>query len=213
MKKIHWIILMTLMALFTSCCLHREKARVKLTHEQKQWWPPYQKDSVVSFIDERGHPIDFTVIAIEKEWVEMDIDYGAMCSDYALFENKIITLKSTSDDCKLIVKIWPWISDFDKNGRNVLTWDGSGILEIIYSCPGEYRSIWIHVDKDGALSTDEDSFLHKSLDFNNHVYHDVIEMKCNYPYNDQEISIELLYNKDYGIIRLKVNNHLLVLDH
>ncbi len=214
MKKIQWIILIALVPLFSSCCSHREKARVQLTNEQKQWMPPYQQDSVVRFMDWRGKPIDFTVSSITKWWQEMDIDYGAMCSDYALFETERIILKSTSDDCELIVEISPWMSDFDENGRNVLTWNETCDIEIIYSCPGEYGKFWVHVDKDGSVLTSEVTFLHKSLNFNNHVYYDVVERRYILSDNGQETTIGgLLYNKDYGIIRLEVNNHLLVLQH
>ncbi|MCM1170395.1 MAG: hypothetical protein NC324_10720 [Bacteroides sp.] len=202
MKKTHWLLLITLTSLFTSCCLHREKARVQLTNEQEQWLPPYQQDSVVSFIDRSGNPVDFVVVSRERFWNHWDIIDGAMCSDYALFETEKIILQSSDNDCELIV----WMSPNAKDVNNVLTWDGSCELKIDYY-GNEYWNVWLNFDKDGTVS----ATFHESFAFNNHVYHDVIEQRY-YTEDDQKIG-ELLYNKDYGIIRLKKHNHLFLLDH
>ncbi len=215
MKKKHLILLIALISLFSSCtCLHREKARIQFTEAQKQLIPPYEQDSVVSFIDQNGNLIDFTVAEIEKWWHEMDIDYGAMCSDYAVFETERITLKSPSNDCELKVSIGLNTSDFDQNGKNVLTWDGSCCIEIVYSSPDECWNVWMNADKSGVFSTNDHTFFYEDIELNNHVYHDVIETTHTCTKDTQEISIGLLYNKDYGIIQMKMfNKNILTLSH
>lgn len=211
MKAIHWIVMIALTILLSSCdtyCQRREEGRVKFS-EAQQKLIPYQKGSVVSFTDKDGHLINFKVTDRKNWWIERDLSPEIFCSDYFRFEKEVIVLNSISDDSKITF----WMDlNFDFSNDFDLIWDGSCSIYIMMNLIPQsqsYLDFKLYAAKDGVISSDK---LHENIEINNHVYHDVIEIsKTIEDIHNQKIPVQLFYAKDYGIIQIKVDNENVVM--
>lgn len=213
MKRIHWIILLAWAVLLSSCniCRSRVVARVKFTEEQKQW-VPYKKGAVIKFTDNNGQPIDFKVTENKKDWFEQDMEFESRCTDYVLFEKRHTVLESSANDFK--ITFWMNLNTkFSVNWDRL--WDGSCSIYVNMNLIPQWKNYLdfeLYATKEGVISLGE---FHESLEINNHVYQDVIEISKTIEdtYNRQ-VPVQLFYAKDYGILQIKVDNeNVLMLNH
>ena len=205
MKTTHWIILTILAVLLSSCCHPKEKAKLQFTKAQKQLFPPYQQDSIYSFVDQQGNTVDLQVTQRNKWWNQEDAwDDGYCPADYIRYESEIIELNSTSNDFSIQFQMsfyvsWetdPW-----------LTWHKDYCLldiktNIVYHSWKESVDAGFKISNKGAYLVDSTSF-YENIELNNHVYQNVVEMVQTIRNN---IPVQLFYNKEYGIIQIKVDN-------
>lgn len=214
MKTIHSIILLIVLSvLATSCdiCRSRVVARVKFTEEQKQW-VPYKKGAVIKFTDNNGQPIDFKVTENKKDWFEQDMEFESRCADYVLFEKRHTVLESSANDFK--ITFWMNLNTkFSVNWDRL--WDGSCSIYVNMNLIPQWKNYLdfeLYATKEGVISSGK---FHESLEINNHVYQDVIEISKTIEgtYNRQ-VPVQLFYAKDYGILQIKVDNeNVLMLNH
>lgn len=208
MKAIHSVILVTLVVLISSCCHEKKEGSVKLTEVQKQWIP-YKKGDTVNFSGQGGKTVNCKVTEDKQTWSHVDIFTESMCTDYFLFENRSIVLASVSDDLKITLRMSLNHDCEDENGNydGFSRWDGSCSIRIGMNMVYRYGKDYLycsllHLDKDGFVSSDK---IHESLEINNQIYHNVIETNQTIG-NDQKSPVQLFYNKDYGILQIKVDN-------
>ena len=181
-------------ALFiTSCDYDKERARYYLTEAQIQVIP-YEKGQVVSFIDNTGQVIYFTVTEIEQGFSRCYLDdfgVGYSSSDYASYEHKDITLKYEPNNFEIRLYI----------GATGGLCEIHSLLSIVYSQGNGYSifSSSLHYDVEGNFSINTYTIFHDSIEINGKVYYDVIEQNSN-PY-DKYLK-QLFYNKTYGILQI-----------
>lgn len=205
MRKIHWVILLTVAALLSSCdiCREREEGRFKFSDAQNRLIP-YKKGNLVNFIDENGKSMDFKVAENKRSWNHCYTLNEEICSDYLLFEEKTIVLASMPDNLK--INVWMYLINYNDIFGNPI-WDNTCSVNISMTLDHEgekYVYFKFGADQDGTVSADN---IHESLEINHHIYHDVFEM--NQTMEDayhQQIPVQLFYNKDYGILLLKVDD-------
>lgn len=207
MKTIHCIILTIFALLLSSCCAPKEKARLQFTKAQKQLFPPYLQDSIYSFIDQQGNAIDLLVTQRNKWWNQEEAWDASYCpADYIRYESEIIELNSTSSDFSIQFQMSFYVSWANDPW---LTWDGDYCLfniktNIVYPTWKEAVNAGFEISNKGAYLVDSTSF-HENTEINNHVYQDVVEMTGTVR---RKIPVQIFYNKDYGIIQIKVDNEI-----
>ena len=211
MKTIRYLIPVFFALLVSSCCRSREEGRSRFTEEQNRLIP-YQKGTIVSFIDHNGEVVSFKTSERKTWWGgSMDL-FSEGCSDYIRFETGKAVLSSTYDDSK--IELWMNLNaDRGADGffyDGELRWDGSCSIHIgmnlIYSDCTTYLDFNLQADKDGAFFTDDPSVsFFEYHEINNYGYYDVIEKNqtATNPYGGQ-IPVRLFYNKDYGILQIDV---------
>jgi len=201
--KIKFLITLTLLVVsVSSCdaCEEKELGRCDLTEPQKQLIP-YEKGQVYSFIDSRGLSIDLTVIRSEQTWLREDIDGGNMCTDYIMFRNKGVILKSEPNNIEISLGI---------SAGGCFSENAVGRLGIDIGIYNNRRCGYnLYSDAEGNFLTDNSFYvteIHKSVEINGNVYFDVVEQK--YTLADEGISkpyrifLQLFYNKTYGILQI-----------
>lgn len=140
-----------------------------------------------------------------KWWNQEDAwDDGYCPADYIRYESENIELNSTSNDFSIQFQL-----TFDVSWENDpwLTWhEDYCLLRIgttIDSRWGKKQvSTGFSISKKGEYLVESDAF-HESMEINNHVYQDVVEMT---QMTKGSIPVHLFYNKDYGILQITVND-------
>lgn len=220
MKTLHLTLSLIFVMFITSCeCLHRERVRVGFTQVQKQFFPPYKKDTIYSFIDDHGQTIDFHATK-EKWWTQEVLEEGVMCSDYVSFEDEHIGLKSDSDEIHLWLRVNRSETNENGNFDGILRWDGSCKIQIstyiIFPHWKSYLSSEINIDKEGVILPNTYTFLHESMEIDGHIYQNVIETRetVKDTTDTSQIPTQIFYNKDYGLIQIIVDGrNYLMLKH
>jgi len=175
------LIILTLLAIFTFSCNKDEYCI--LTEAQKQIIP-YKEGEVISFIDKAGVTVDLTVTKSQEKWIKERID-AAFGNSYYIIEQKSVILESESNNLRVCLTLESIDGHKPPNPCAFL-------IEI----NNEVRFLMISNAKGDFRKTDNSITLHERMKINNTVYYDVVEKNEN--------SMQLFYNKAYGI--LQINN-------
>ena len=208
MKTIHLIAIAGLMALATSCdpeqyCHNRNEGNVELLSAHKKTIP-YKEGDGCDFIDKNGKVVRFVMTKKENNWVQRDIEvFGGYvdCSDYYMFEEDVITLKSESAGLEISEINFIRTIDYTKHEPSYsspLRWDNNVCQVRLFL--GQVTYYWnpnfrFKCNQDGAFITDSSStFFHKTMKIGNQEYEDVVENR-----NGKDV---LFYNQTYGILKV-----------
>lgn len=209
MKTIHWLIPISLAILLSSCdsCRPRIEGKSQSTEAQKKLIP-YKKKGLVKFTNKSGQIVDFKVTKNKTDLRLDAILEGGMCEDYWGEEFTRIILSSMSDDFEINLRRNVYRSHKDKSNPKI--WRGSCNINI-YGFLDNNTYLFkfvLSANEEGAFATDTtNTVMHESLEINNHIYHDVIEQKRTIERaNGKKIPTQLFYNKNYGILQIKVDN-------
>jgi len=188
------LIILALLTVLTSC--DKKIGRCDLTEAQKQVIP-YELGQTVSFIDDAGKTVDFTVTENELRWCQFTID-GRLGDSYVEYREKHAVLKSESNNLVIDLRIAA-IGGLSEKKNEVLTGYVNSWFWITINSYGRFQLI---VDPEGVFSNAGSSplYFHDSFEINEKVYFDVIEKNT---YDDTNAPLQIFYNKTYGILQVK----------
>lgn len=196
MKAKHLVILLGFLILPPSCiCNNRKIGNVYLlpAHQESI---PYKKGDICSYIDKKGNTIRFFATKQKHNKMQVNVQEGGACSDYFVFEEEVITLKSELNNSEIgeINLINSIDYEYDNNWQ--LQFDNNiSRLFIFLGSINNYPHFKLKCNQDGKFLTNHETFFYKTIEINNKIYGDVIEHRL-----DDKNSV--FYNHVYGILKL-----------
>ncbi|MCM1531341.1 MAG: hypothetical protein NC048_05420 [Bacteroides sp.] len=174
MKKIHWILLIVLTGMLSSC--KPSPGRYSVTVLERQMIP-YQIGDTVRFRNEHGETITLTFAQETSKW--------DLKEDNMLEEHRSITLQSESKAYKLFLTMLAW-GEYGYAYRCIAVVLNSPHVQgdIAYDSKGNliiYKHLWV---------------LYDSISIDGHTYYDVSEDNTSSPYQSY-------YNKTHGVLQMK----------
>ncbi len=198
MKTINLIILSGLMILTSSCmewyCHNRNEGNVELLPAHKKS-VPYKKGDVCDFVDKNGQIVRFVVAEKKNNWKQKNEDHDGGgfidCSDYFLFEEDIITLRSESNNSEISeIHLSSSIdNEYDDNWN--LRWDNNICrtdIKFLYS--NNWYNFRFRYNQNGEILINDKKFFYETMEINNKIYRNVVENNG------------LFYNSTYGILKI-----------
>jgi hypothetical protein len=204
------ILIPVILLIFFAFSCDKEIGRCDLTESQKQLIP-YEKDQIISFIDDKGQSFDATVIKSELVWNQTG-EGGAFHEEYITYRRKSVFLESQAKNLDIFVQVFA--------NTTCLSGYGDCSLKIDITDQKSYsKPTWVfylEADTEGVFETDGISVLfYESIEINNKVFHDVIEKKYSTEVLDgrggkyRQVP-QLFYNKTYGILQINIDDENLL---
>ena len=186
MKKIHWILLVSIYVLLHSCT----KVNRYYIKDVDKEMIPYQLGDTVCFFDDKGNPVTLAVTSIEDKWFIEDDAFSEQWDQV-----RIVDLRSEISDWGLKLQAMGG----SKNYRvmNILLRPSGLIMSIAYDLAGDF----LHLPE-GSYSK---QYAYDSLSIGSKMYHDVVE---SYSWNYVNPGVvpdttRCCYSKTYGVLQVK----------
>jgi hypothetical protein len=198
------LIVITLLIVTTFPCCTREVGRYDLTEAQKNIIP-YKKGQVISFIDSTCHSVELIVTSDELGRHSSDAggEEGGAFADYVSLMSKSVELKNKTHNLDVYL---------------YLTTVEGGECMLRIDTPHD-TFFYLRFDREGNLKINYSDSFYESLKVKDKVYYHVIEQNgyviYDRRYYDRDSSfIQLLYNKEYGILQVSIDDkNLLTLNN